>query len=162
MRILSLSAATLLLSATAALATPAAVHVSIGPDLQAKAVKKYGVRDINDLADSLRKSVQTELNRSGAYDGGKIELTLVDAVPNRPTFQQMSDKPGLSFLSFGIGGARIEGQATAADGTVTPLAYKWYESDIRWAAYNATWTDAQTTISRFAHSLSRSQKLASR
>ena len=157
MRILALAATVAVMSASAALAAPASVQVNISPALQDKAVKKYGVREVNELADSLRKSVERELARTGAYEGGKVDITLVDAVPNRPTFQQMSDRPGLSFLSFGIGGARIEGQATSANGTVTPVAYKWYESDIRWAQYNATWTDAYTTFQRFAHTLSRAK-----
>jgi hypothetical protein len=157
MRILALATAAALFGATAALAAPASVAVTIGPDLQAKAVKKYGVRDVNELAASLRKSVQSELNRSGAYDGAKIDLVLVDAKPNRPTFKEMGDKPGLSFLSFGVGGAKITGTATAADGTVTPLAYDWYENDIRWAQYNSTWTDAYTTFQRFAHKLATHQ-----
>lgn len=162
MRILALSTVAALFSATAVMAAPASVQVHIGPALQAKAVKTYGVRDVNDLADTLRKSVERELNRSGAFDGARIDLTLVDAVPNRPTFKQMSDRVGLSFLSFGVGGAAVEGQAIAPDGTVTPLAYKWYENDIRWAPFSATWTDAETTIQRFARNLSRPQKLASR
>ena len=153
MRLLALTSAAVLLSASAALAAPASVNVTISPELQSKAVKKYGVRDVNELAASLKKSVEYELNRSGAYDGAKIDLVLADAKPNRPTFKQMGDRPGLSFESFSIGGAKITGTATAANGAVTPLAYNWYESDIRWAQYNATWTDAYTTFQRFAHKL---------
>jgi hypothetical protein len=153
MRTVALATATVLLSATAALAAPATVNVTISPELQAKAAKKYGVRDINELAASLKKSVVGELARSGAYADAKIDLVLADAKPNRPTFKQMGDTPGLSFESFGIGGARITGTATAANGAVTPLDYRWYETDIRWAQYNATWGDAYTTFQRFAHRL---------
>jgi len=162
MRTLALAAAALLASGTAALAAPASVTVTVGPELQAKAEKTYGVRDITRLADELRADVERELGRSGAYDGARIELVLVDAVPNRPTFKQLGDTPGLSMQSFGNGGARIEGQAVHADGRTSPLAYHWYESDIRQAWGNATWTDAEWTFDRFARKLGRGEALARR
>ena len=162
MRIIALAAAALLSSATGAFAAPAAVTVTVGPELQKKAVEKYGVREIDRLADELRKDVERELTRTGAYDGARIELTLVDAVPNRPTFKQLSDKPGLSFESFGIGGARIEGQAIGPGGSVTPIKYSWYETDIRQSWSHSTWSDAQWTINRFASRLASGKAIASR
>ena len=162
MRIAALATIALLASATAAFAAPASVSVTVGPDLQKKAIEKYGVRDVDRLAAELRKDVERELTRTGAYDGARIELTLVDAVPNRPTFKQLSDTPGLSFESFGIGGAKIEGQAIAPGGAVTPLKYSYYESDIRQTWANSTWFDAQWTISRFAGRLASGKAIASR
>jgi hypothetical protein len=162
MRIIALAAAALLSSATAAFAAPASVTVTIGPDLQKKAVGTYGVREVDRLAAELRKDVERELARTGAYDGARIELVLLDAQPNRPTFKQLSDKPGLSFESFGIGGARIEGQAIAADGAVTPLKYSYYQTDIRQARAYSTWSDAQWTIDRFASRLASGKAVASR
>jgi hypothetical protein len=162
MRIIALAATALLSSATVAFAAPASVDVTIGPGLHKKAVEKYGVREVDQLAAELRKDVERELARSGAYDGARVELTLVDAVPNRPTFKQLSDKPGLSFQSFGIGGARIEGQAVAADGAVTPLKYSYYETDIRQTWSHSTWWDAESTFNQFARRLGSGKVLASR
>lgn len=163
MRIIALAAAAALLaSGTAALAAPASVSVTVGPELQRKAVKTYGVKDVNRLADNLRADVERELIKTGAYDGARVELILVDAKPNRPTFKQLGDKPGLSYQSFSIGGAKIEGQITVADGTVTPISYRWYQPDIRQTWYQSTWTDAEWTIDRFATKLGRGQALASR
>jgi hypothetical protein len=162
MRTLTLAVAALLASGSAALAAPQSVTVSISPALQAKAHETYGERDIQILAQDLRTSVARELGKSGAYDGARIELTLVDAVPNRPTFKQLGDTPGLDMRSFGVGGANIVGRAVAPDGTVTPLAYKWYETDIRWARGNATWTDAEWTFDRFASQLGRGKAIAER
>ena len=141
-------------------AAAAEVQVTIGPELQRKAERTYGVRDVQRLADQLRRDVSRELARTGAYDGARVELTLVDAVPNRPTFKQMGDRPGLSFESFGVGGARIEGRAVAADGTATPLSYRWYETDIRQAWPCATWSDAEWTFQRFAYRLGRGPVMA--
>lgn len=162
MRTIALTAAALLASATAALAAPASVTVAIGPELQEKAEKTYGVREVNRLADELRADVERALARSGAHDGARIELTLVDAKPNRPTMKQMGDMPGLSMQSFGVGGASIEGQVISANGVATPVSYRWYETDIRQAYGDWVWSDAEQTFQRFARRLSRGQALASR
>lgn len=162
MRTILLAAAALLVSGSAALAAPASVSVAIGPELQAKAVKTYGVRDVNDLADRLQKDVARVLARTGAYEGARVELVLADAVPNRPTFKQLGDRPGLSYESFGVGGAKIEGRIVAADGTVTPVSYSYYEPDIRYSAQNWTWHDAEWTFGRLAYRLGRGQTVASR
>jgi len=162
MRITALAVVALLSSATAAFAAPASVTVTVGPDLQKKAVEKYGVRDVDRLATELRQDVERELARTGAYAGQQIELVLVDAQPNRPTFKQMSDKPGLSYQSFSIGGARIEGRAIAPGGAVTPLKYSYYETDIRQVRAYSTWSDAQWTMNRFAYRLASGKSVASR
>jgi len=142
-------------AATAASAAPASVNVTIGPELQVKAAKSLGQRDVNELAADLRTRVEKQLAKTGAYDGQRIELELTDVQPNRPTFKQLADKPGLSYESFGIGGARIEGSAIAPDGKVTPISYRYYESDIRYARRGGTWADAEWTIDRFAYQLGR-------
>ncbi|HEX4712634.1 hypothetical protein [Phenylobacterium sp.] len=162
MRTLAIATAALASSATAAFAAPASVSVTIGPELQEKAARTLGVREVNDLANDLRTTVEKQLARTAAYDGARIELELTDAQPNRPTFKQLGDTPGLSYESFGLGGARIEGSAIAPDGHVTPLSYKYYESDIRWARRGGTWADAQWTFDRFAHKLGRGDAVASR
>jgi hypothetical protein len=128
------------------------VSVTIGPELQAKASEKYGVREVERLADSLRRDVERALAKRG---GGRAELVLVDAKPNRPTFKQMSDKPGLSFQSFGIGGATIEGRIVTADGRETPFTYRWYESDIRNVMPTSTWGDAERAFDRAARRIAR-------
>jgi len=162
MRITALVAAALLSSTTAAVAAPASVTVTVGPELQKKAVETYGVRDVDHLATELRTDVERELTRTGAFGGARIELVLVDAKPNRPTFKQLLDVSGLSYQSFGIGGAQIEGRAIASSGAVTPLKYSYYETDIRQSWANATWSDAEWTIGRFAYRLARGKVVASR
>lgn len=159
---LAAAAATLAGAISAPALAAADVRVDISPKLQAKAESKYGVRDVNRLAQRLERSVQRELDRTGAYDGARLELTLVDVTPNRPTFKQMVDRPGLSFQSFSLGGARIEGRAIGRDGAVTPLSYAWQDTDIRNALYASTWSDAEWTIERFAYGLGRGRVLSSR
>ena len=162
MRLLALTAAALMASASTAFAAPAAVSVTIGADLQKKAEDTYGVREIRHLGDDLRASVEKRLAKSGAHEGARIELTLVDAKPNRPTFEQLGHTPGLSLESFGIGGATIEGRIVRADGSTEPVGYRWYETDIRQAYGYSTWHDAVWTFDRFAGRLAKGDELASR
>ncbi|HEY0649588.1 hypothetical protein [Phenylobacterium sp.] len=162
MRLLALSAAALLLSASAALAAPASVTVTVGPELQKKFDKTYGVREIPTLTADLQSSVEKALAKSGAHDGARVELILADVKPNRPTFKQMGDTPGLSMESFGIGGATIKGRIVGADGTESPIDYSWYETDIRQSFANWVWHDAEWTFDRFARRLARGQEVARR
>jgi hypothetical protein len=146
----------------AAHAAPAAVDVTVGPELMAKAEKTYGVRDVKELAAELRKDVSDRLARTNVYDGAHIELVIADAKPNRPTFKQLGDVPGLSMQSVSIGGATIDGRLVAADGRVVPVHYSYFSPTLRDAVGTTTWGDANWTFSRFAHELGRGQVMASR
>jgi hypothetical protein len=163
MRTIAFVAATLLAGAAGvAAAAPASVTVTISPELQAKAVKDYGVREVDRLADDLRKSVERQAAKAPAFDGARIVLELADAKPNRPTFKQLSDHPGLSFQSFSVGGAAIEGHAVLPGGRVAPLSYSYYETDIHYAHLAGVWGDAQAAIDGFATRLRRGDLVASR
>jgi hypothetical protein len=143
-------------------ASDARVEVTLSPELQQKAAQEYGLKDVQRLAEDLRKDAARQIERTGVLAGGRLELTLVDVKPNRPTFKQLGDKPGLSMESFGVGGAAIEGRAISMDGVVTPVSYKWYETDIRQARFSSTWSDAQHAIDRFAAQLGRGNVYARR
>lgn len=150
-----------------ALAAPAGgvstINITIGADLQDKA-DKYGPREFEDLKADLRSSVERELKKTGDLipTGGTLELVIEDATPNRPTMQQMSKTPGLSFESRGIGGAEISGVLTRADGVTVPLTYRWYESDIANTRVSGTWSDAKTSFDRFARKLAKGESLAAK
>jgi hypothetical protein len=156
MRAVLASAILLLGLAHPALAAPAVseVKVSIGPEL-AKTVDDIGTRDLDILTAELRRSVERKTPpRPG---GGTLTLVIEDAKPNRPTPQQMSARPGLSIESFSIGGARISGEYVDPAGKRTPIAYSWYETDIRWARYGSTWHDAESAFDRLAERLAKDQ-----
>jgi hypothetical protein len=156
MRAAVLSAVLLLGLAQPALAAPAVseVRVSIGPEL-AKKVDDIGTRDFDILTAELRRSVERRIPpRPG---GGTLDLVIEDARPNHPTPQQMSATPGLSMESFGVGGARISGDYVDPAGRRTPIAYSWYEGDIRWARYGSTWHDAESAFDRLADRLAKDQ-----
>ncbi|WP_233245385.1 MULTISPECIES: hypothetical protein [unclassified Caulobacter] len=148
-----LAAPTAVLPATAWAQAPivAAVEVTIGPDLAAKA-DKLGAREFDYLTADLKRTVERRLSARGALSpaGGQLKLIIDDAQPNRPTPKQLGDKPGLSLESFSLGGAKISGEYVAADGVRSPVRYSWYENDIRQAAFNLTWSDAETAFARLA------------
>ena len=158
----SLAALTAGAAIAAPLSTVGSVEVTISPELQKKAADELGVRDVDRLAAELRKDVTRELERTGVLAGGRMELVLTDVRPNRPTFRQLGDKPGLSYESYGIGGATIDGQAVSVTGEVTPIHFQWYESDIRGAWTKATWSDAHYAFSRFAYRFGRGESYAAR
>lgn len=141
-----------------ALAAPdvATVRVAIGPDL-AKKTEIMDAREFDYLTRELKKSVERTLNQSGALgpDGGELDLVIEDARPNRPTMQQMSRRPGLSYSSFGVGGARVSGEYRAASGARTPVDYSWYETDITWSDTNSTWSDANRAFDQLAARLAK-------
>lgn len=137
------------------------INISIGQELQDKA-DKYGDRELDYLSRDLRESVERELAKAGSLgpDGGRLDLVIEDAKPNRPTMQQMSHTPGLSYESRSIGGAEITGVLTTADGRTVPVRYRWYESDFFNTVAASTWSDAETTFDRFARKLAKGETLA--
>lgn len=146
-------AAVMAFSAAPAMAEPALISVALGPDLQEKA-DELGPREVQEQADRLAELVGRALARDGDLDGARIELVLTDLKPNRPTFQQMADRPGLDgHRSRSIGGATIEGQITTADGRTLPVRYDWYSSSLADVWGVNTWSDADRAYRRLAVNL---------
>ncbi|MDR3508099.1 MAG: hypothetical protein P4L64_09410 [Caulobacteraceae bacterium] len=142
---------------TAAQAAPvsvAKVSVAIGPELAAQA-QTYGQGELDSLAAELKGDVEHALSRGGGLSasGGELKLVLVDAKPNRPTFKQLSDRPGLSMMSFSLGGARIEARLVQPDGSAQIGRYAWYETDILLTPHKWTWSDAYWAFEQFADAL---------
>lgn len=142
-------------------AQPADVTVTIGGRLQDQ-VEDLGARDVQRQADELAAAVRRELARRGAYPGAQVNLVLTDLKPNRPTFQQASDRPGLSVLdSISIGGAAIEGEVVTADGQRLPVRYSRYSNSIAEVRGFSTWQDADRAFDRLASNIA-SGRLVSR
>jgi len=146
-------AAGLALWAAPALADPAAVNVTLGPDV-IDASRELGEREVQQQATRLADVVRQTLVRRGALDGAEINLTLADLKPNRPTMQQMAETPGLDAQrSISIGGATITGQVTTADGQIHPVSHDFYSNTIAEVRGFTTWQDADRAYSRLANAL---------
>ncbi len=149
--LLGLSLAT---TAGAAIAQSApAVTVGVGAMLQDKA-RSYGAREVEDLRKDLGDEMSRTLGKSPAAPV-RLDLVIEDAVPNRPTFKQMGEEPGLSLRSIGVGGARVSGTATFADGSTRPIHYQWYETDLFNEHAAGTWSDADRSFMYLADELQR-------
>lgn len=150
------------LTALALLAAPMAMatEISVGfsEDFQEKLDDDYGVREGDYLAREVTEDVEAALAKAGV-DVARVEITIVDAIPNKPTFKQLGDEPGLDYgLSQSIGGMKFTAVAYGEDGTEAGhLDYKWYETDIRFAGLS-TWHDARRASSRFATKLAKELK----
>ena len=102
----------------------------------------------------LVQTVERTLARRGALQGATVNLVLTDLKPNRPTFQQAADRPGLSIIdSVSIGGATIEGEVITADGQTQPVKFDRYSTSIREVYGYTTWQDANRAFDRLANNL---------
>ncbi|MDX2237503.1 MAG: hypothetical protein NW203_08055 [Hyphomonadaceae bacterium] len=154
----------LLVSAAAlvAFAAPAAAETvsirpaSYAPDYMEELEETYGLREsdaINAMVTSALRTALENVDATVADTGAlTIETTVIDAKPNKPTFQQLIDEPGLDYArSFGVGGATLHGVLRGPDGAVLQeIDYRWYETDISWAASAGQWSDARRAIRRYA------------
>lgn len=152
MRFATLAATAL---ATLALALPASaltVDAKVSPEFQKKLDDDIGAREAATLTEAVTRKV-TDVFTARGIQADRVEVTIEDARPNRPTFEQVSNKPGLdSMRSISIGGAKVSGVAYDASGReIGRLNYNWYENDLSNVLGNATWTDARTTFARFAN-----------
>jgi len=139
--------------AGAAAAEPASVNVTVGGDLQDKTAE-LGRREVQDQVDRLTQVVSRAIADDAELAGARVELVLTDLKPNRPTFQQAADRPGLDqFRSISIGGAEIEGQITLADGTVQPVRYSWFSTNLGDVHGYSIWQDAERAYRRLGVNL---------
>jgi hypothetical protein len=131
------------------------VKVSFSDAFQSELDDEYGAREGAYLTARVERALSRELAKAG-LDPARIEVTIRDALPNKPTMKQLGDEPGLDYgASVGIGGMELEGVAYDAAGTViASLEFDWYETDIRNAGLG-TWTDARRAADRFARKFAR-------
>jgi opacity protein-like surface antigen len=143
-------------AASVAFAAPvSSVSIHVSPKVQHKAEKKYGVRDLDYLQRDLQKSIEQKVGVD--QSGDRLEVTIVDVQPNRPTFKQLGDTIGLSSRSISIGGATLEGVRISPDGRRTPVRYSRYDNDIVEAHLygNTTWSTAQNAFDGFARRVAK-------
>jgi hypothetical protein len=171
MRVVSLLAgAAALAFATAAAADPVPVApISYSPEFQQELNDDLGAREGVYLSAQVTRAVARELAERGATMSASapltIEISIIDADPNRPTFQQLADQPSLDgFRSISIGGAELRAVLRGADGSVvseiTHRRYNHSLADIQGAA--TTWSEARVAIRQFANKVADAYVAAGR
>jgi hypothetical protein len=146
MRVLHILAAAAML----ALAAPASAQtapVSFSPEFQQALDEDLGAREGEILSTLVSHAIDAELARRGVEYAGGIEVTIVDAEPNRPTMQQLFDRPSLDASSVSIGGAELRAALPGGE-VVTHRRYNHSLADVLGAT--STWSEARRAIRQFA------------
>lgn len=151
---MSLAALAFAQSAAAVTVTP----VSFSPEFESELNEVYGVREGEVLREHVDDAIAAALARRGVAvgaGGGTIDVMIVSADPNRPTFQQLADEPGLDVRSVSIGGAELRGVIRSANGDVlAEVEHRNYNvslSDFHGFPPSYTWSEARRAIHRFAN-----------
>lgn len=121
----------------------------------------YGQKDLDRLQNALTDKLTHALTKNGVQVSDaasyRLEVTIQDARPNRPTFRQLSKSPNLSFKSRALGGAKLDAQLVDASGNILGRAqYGWYENNLGDSFGFGTWDDAERAIRQFSQRLGKS------
>lgn len=135
----------------APLASATVIEVSYSEEFAETLEEDYGEREGVFLIGKIQDHLDFELDKAG-LDPERIEVTINNAKPNRPTFKQLGDQPGLDYMrSISIGGMDLSATIfDAAGNEIAAVQYDWFESDIRQVAPAGTWSDARRASRRFA------------
>ncbi|MGE0596761.1 MAG: DUF3313 family protein [Hyphomonadaceae bacterium] len=143
---------------TAAAATVTLAPVSFSPEFQELLEDDLGTREGHYLQQRVEAAVTRALQRAGAQVGPggdlTVEIAIVSAEPNRPTLQQLSDRPGLDMIrSVSVGGAELRATIRRANGEeIAQVQHRYYSPSLAYVGFPAgQWTDAHRAITRFAN-----------
>lgn len=155
---------TSLLAGIAALAFAHAAHaanvniapISFSPEFQESVDDDLGAREGEYLRNAVQEAVSEALTARGATLGGNgltLEISIIDADPNRPTWQQISAQPGLDGMrSISIGGAELRAVLRNASGSVvSEVTHRRYNDTLADVGAASTWSEARRAIRAFAH-----------
>ena len=151
MRIAALAASAFAAVLMASPALALTVETKMSTAFQEKLDDDIGAREARVLSDALTQKLTRVFAEQGVQ-AEKIVVTIEDARPNRPTMEQVSQKPGLdSMRSISLGGAKLSGIAyDAAGNEIGRFDYRWYETDLSNLVAATTWSDARSTFDKFA------------
>ncbi|MCF6329036.1 MAG: hypothetical protein L3J02_04470 [Henriciella sp.] len=137
-------------------ATAAEVNVSYSEDFAEELADNYGDREGPVLAREITEDLDRAFAKAG-IDPARVDVTIIDAKPNRPTFGQLRHTPSLDMhLSRSIGGMKLQATAYDSDGNlIGSKEYGWFENDIRQVIGATTWTDAKRASDRFARKFAK-------
>lgn len=131
------------------------VTVTVGAKLQEQ-VEELGPREVRDQADRLAERVREALARRNDLNGTAVNLVLTDLKPNRPTLQQLTDRPSLDRIrSVSIGGAAVKGEIVTADGRNLPFEYDRFNSSLADVYGFSTWWEADRVFDRVARKIAQ-------
>ena len=128
---------------------------------------KYGEREIEYLLEKMQEKITRDFAKRDIQLSDSaatlLRVTINEVKPNRPTFNQLSIEPNLSFTSLAIGGADVSAEIITADGGVIGTAeYDYFSSFNDPQLQGSTiWTDTRRAFARFSKHLSKKLSRAS-
>ena len=130
------------------------IEVTYSEDFAEMLEDEYGVREGEMLSKEIVEDIEEAFTKRGV-EAVRVTVIIEDAKPNRPTFEQLSARPGLDPIrSVSLGGMDLSGTVFDAEGeVVAEVQYDWFENDIRNARAVSTWWDARRASDRFARRL---------
>lgn len=146
----------LALAQSAAAATVTLAPIGFAPEFQTTMEEDLGAREGARLQLQVAERVDAALARVGAELAAAgemtLEITILDATPNRPTMQQLSARPGLDFgRSISTGGASLHGVLRGAGGQIlAEIDHSYHTPTLQYVFASGQWTDADRAIRRFA------------
>lgn len=142
----------------AILQTAAATEIAVvySDDFAEELSDNYGEREGETLTEEIIKDLDRAFAKVGA-DPVRVDVTIVDAKPNRPTFEQLSSRPGLDAIrSISLGGMELVGTVYDAEGNVVATQeYSWFENNLSNVVGAGVWSDANRASSRFAKKMAK-------
>lgn len=130
--------------------------VSFSAEFQEELDDELGVREAETLAAMLERALAGALERrdiSVSADAPvRIEAEILDAAPNRPTFEQLSRNPSISYTdSISTGGASLRATITGPGETQREVSYRYFTPHLGAIIGLPTqWSDAGRAMQRFA------------
>jgi hypothetical protein len=137
--------------------------IEISTDLQTKIDKDYGAREANTLKQELQRSVDRSLKKMGKSKVAFVDLTIEDAKPNKPTFQQLSKNTSLSYSSsYSTGGAKVNAKLFDESGAlIGTVSHEYYSRGLNevWSEFG--WADADRAFDGAARKIQKEAERAS-
>ncbi len=132
-------------------------QISFSPEFQVELDEELGAREGEYLRSAVTEAVSEALARQGASLGANgditIEISIIDADPNRPTMEQTQGRPGLDPMrSVSTGGAELRAVLRNASGQVVgEVDHRRYDETLADVFVPpSTWTSADRSIRQFA------------
>lgn len=132
-------------------ASAAPISVSFSSEFQESLDDDLGIREGAFLQTTVTRAIDAALARRGVTAAeGSIDVSVLDADPNRPTFHQLSNTSIDFAESRSVGGANLHAVVHGANGAVE-VNHRRYDYSIDEYSYQpSTWMGAQRTIRQFA------------
>ncbi|MDJ0922195.1 MAG: hypothetical protein QNI84_13795 [Henriciella sp.] len=135
-------------------ASAAEINVTFSEELTEDLIEDYGEKEGDFLIEEITEDLEKAFEKYGV-DPAKVDVTIIDARPNRPTFKQLG-KPGLSFQSVSVGRLKLEASAYDADGNLILFQeHRSLNRDIRDSVGAGTWYEVKRSSDRFARKFAK-------